>query len=149
MEQCEHCHVEALHRSVDCPFLQCPIDRATTCICVEVASSVTFRRIPYPDSLFINNSLGTPGGGGGGMDDKKRLTTQQQRSLRGWGVIDTSYKNWCPVLQCKESQGTRCNMIPPLLLRGTIVNRAYGRHKNQYIYLFLLTIFCPIYYGPP
>lgn len=30
-----------------------------------------------------------------------------------------------------------------------IVNRTYGTHKNLYIYLFLLTIFGPIYYGPP
>ena len=36
-----------------------------------------------------------------------------------------------------------------VVLRGTIVNRTYGTHKNLYIYLFLLTIFGPIYYGPP
>ena len=35
------------------------------------------------------------------------------------------------------------------LLRGVIVNRIYGTHKNLYIYLFLITIFGPIYYGPP
>ena len=35
------------------------------------------------------------------------------------------------------------------LLRGTIVNRTYGINKNLYIYLFLLTIFSPINYGPP
>ena len=35
------------------------------------------------------------------------------------------------------------------LLRGTIVNRTYGVHKKLHIYLFLLTIFGPIYYGPP
>ena len=33
------------------------------------------------------------------------------------------------------------------LLRGTIVNRTYGTHRNLYIYLFSLTIFGPIYYG--
>ena len=33
-----------------------------------------------------------------------------------------------------------------LILRGTIVNRTYGAHKKLYIYLFLLTIFGPIYY---
>ena len=32
---------------------------------------------------------------------------------------------------------------------GTIVDRTYGIHKNLYIYLFLLRIFGPIYYGPP
>ena len=36
-----------------------------------------------------------------------------------------------------------------LLLRGTIINRTYGSHKNLYIPLFLLTIFGPINYGPP
>ena len=35
------------------------------------------------------------------------------------------------------------------LLRGTIVNRAYGTHKNLYISVFLLTIFGPINFGPP
>ena len=36
-----------------------------------------------------------------------------------------------------------------LIARGGIVYRAYGTHKNLYIYLFLLTIFGPVYYGPP
>ena len=36
-----------------------------------------------------------------------------------------------------------------LILRGAIVNRTYARHKNLYIQLFLLTIFGPIYHGPP
>ena len=36
-----------------------------------------------------------------------------------------------------------------ILLRGTIVNRTYGIHKNLYIYPFLLTIFGPINYVPP
>ena len=35
------------------------------------------------------------------------------------------------------------------LLRGSIVNRTYGEHKNLYISLFLLAIFGPVYYGPP
>ena len=35
------------------------------------------------------------------------------------------------------------------LLRGAIVNRTYGIHKNLYILPFLLTIFDPINYGPP
>ena len=34
-----------------------------------------------------------------------------------------------------------------LLLRGAIVNRTYGIDKNPYVYLILLTIFGPIYYG--
>ena len=36
-----------------------------------------------------------------------------------------------------------------VLLRGAIVNRTYGTHKNLYISLFLQTIYDPIYYGPP
>ena len=36
-----------------------------------------------------------------------------------------------------------------LILRGTIVNRTYGTHKNLCIYLFLLTIFGSRCYGPP
>ena len=37
------------------------------------------------------------------------------------------------------------------LLRGTMVNinRTYGTQKHLHVYLFLLTIFGPIYYGPP
>ena len=35
------------------------------------------------------------------------------------------------------------------LLRGNVLNRTYGRDKNLYISLFLLTMFGPIYYGPP
>ena len=35
-----------------------------------------------------------------------------------------------------------------LLLRGTLVNRTYGTHKNLYISLFLRTLFGPIYYSP-
>ena len=38
---------------------------------------------------------------------------------------------------------------PPLLLRGTIVNRTYVTHKNLYIRAFVLTIFSPINYVPP
>ena len=33
-------------------------------------------------------------------------------------------------------------------VRGAIANRTSGSHKNLYISLFLLTIFCPIYYIP-
>ena len=40
-------------------------------------------------------------------------------------------------------------VVALLVLRGTIVNRTYGLHKNLYIYLFLLKIFGPLYYGPP
>ena len=35
------------------------------------------------------------------------------------------------------------------LSRGTIVNSTYGTHNHIYMYLFLLTIFGLIYYGPP
>ena len=36
-----------------------------------------------------------------------------------------------------------------LCIRGTMLNKTYGTHKNLYVSLFLLTIFGPIYYGPP
>ena len=36
-----------------------------------------------------------------------------------------------------------------LLIRGTIVNRTYGAHKNLHISLFFVTVFGSIYYGPP
>ena len=36
-----------------------------------------------------------------------------------------------------------------LIIRGTILKRTYGTHKILYKYQFLLTIFGPIYYGPP
>ena len=36
-----------------------------------------------------------------------------------------------------------------ILLRGAILKRTYGTYKNLYISLFFLTIFGPIYYGPP
>ena len=35
------------------------------------------------------------------------------------------------------------------LLRGAIVNRTHDIHKNLYNTLLLLSIFGPIYYGPP
>ena len=40
----------------------------------------------------------------------------------------------------------RCWWAP---LRGTILNRTYGEHKNLYVSLFVPTMFGPIYYGPP
>ena len=39
-------------------------------------------------------------------------------------------------------------MFLRMVLRGAIVSRTYVIHKNLYIYLILLTIFGPIYYGP-
>ena len=36
-----------------------------------------------------------------------------------------------------------------VLLRGTIVNRTYGLHKDLYIYLFLLIIFWSYLLWPP
>ena len=42
-----------------------------------------------------------------------------------------------------------CPFRPVLLVRGTMVNRTYGTHRNLHISIFLLTIFGPIYYGPP
>ena len=39
--------------------------------------------------------------------------------------------------------------IVVLTVVGAILNRTYGINKNLYIYLFLLTMFGSIYYGPP
>ena len=61
---------------------------------------------------------------------------------------------------CRSGSGRRSSPAPTkqfrsrilceqTLLRGTTVNSTYGTHKNLFIYLFLLTIFGPIYYGPP
>ena len=36
-----------------------------------------------------------------------------------------------------------------VLLRGALVNRTYGVHKNPYISPFLPTIFGPVNYAPP
>ena len=55
-------------------------------------------------------------------------------------------------LNFDEILGLGCfSSIPYLIfyLRGAIVSRTYGAHKNPYIYLFLLTKFGPIYNGPP
>ena len=38
---------------------------------------------------------------------------------------------------------------PDDLSRGTTINRTYGTHKKLSIFLFLLTVFGPINYGPP
>ena len=61
-----------------------------------------------------------------------------------------------PRLRGEERSGLflgpcRCNIAVcrDRLLRGTIVNRTCGVHKNLYIWPFLLTIFGPINYGPP
>ena len=51
------------------------------------------------------------------------------------------------VTWCKP--GTVVVVVVVVVLRGTIVNRTYGIHKNLYIKPFLLAIFGPINYGPP
>ena len=52
-------------------------------------------------------------------------------------------RGWC---HDKNLRGSRTYRI---YLRGTLVNRTYGGHKNLYIHLFLPTIFGHIYYRPP
>ena len=44
---------------------------------------------------------------------------------------------------------TRLHPARLVILRGTLVNRAYGGDKNLYVDSFLLTIFGPIYFRPP
>ena len=53
------------------------------------------------------------------------------------------------VVNPRLSALAECSYHTVELLRGTIVNRTYGIHKNLYIEAFLLTIFGPINYGPP
>ena len=68
-------------------------------------------------------------------------------------VKDSSESSiFSPLVHFQESM----HLIPGIninstgtVLRGTIVNRTYDTHKKLYISLFLLTIFGPIYYGPP
>ena len=48
-----------------------------------------------------------------------------------------------------RGRGTRVQYLIFVLLRGTIVNRTHGTHKNLYIEPFLLTIFGPVNYDPP
>ena len=50
---------------------------------------------------------------------------------------------------CVPVPGTGINGVPGIVLQGTIVNRTYGTLKNLCISVFLLSIFGPIYYGPP
>ena len=55
-------------------------------------------------------------------------------------------------LLARQSHGKHTCMLPVCdtnLLRGTIVNRTYGLHKNLHICPFLLTRFGPINYAPP
>ena len=65
---------------------------------------------------------------------------------------------WYQVLDCflptRCIFGTACFMTTGFqgseLLRGAILNRTYSStHKNLCIYLYFLTIFGPVYYGPP
>ena len=41
------------------------------------------------------------------------------------------------------------HLLVTYLLRRAIVNRTNGKHKHLCIYLFLLTVFGPIYYDVP
>ena len=58
-----------------------------------------------------------------------------------WEIVQGSVHT---VVQIDPNQGT-CATV----LRGTILNRTYGTYKILCISLFLLTMFGPIYYGPP
>ena len=57
----------------------------------------------------------------------------------------------CDTNLTQSPPGTRYSSAGSLYitLRRTVVNRTYGTHKNLCIYLFLLTKFGPINYGPP
>ena len=66
-------------------------------------------------------------------------------------MYDRSYLLSPPVILVQGIYITKAVMLYVLhqYLRGAIVNRTYGTNKNLYTSLFLLTIFGPIYYGPP
>ena len=66
------------------------------------------------------------------------------------GPLSVSQAGVCQV-EVVFSMGCDDKMKSCLLvvLRGTIVNRTCGIHKNLCIRLFLRTIFGPINYGPP
>ena len=66
-------------------------------------------------------------------------------------VFDISYIKMSDFFVYIESNAF-CPPSPGIvssLLRGTIVNRTCGTHKNLYIHKFLPTIFGPVNYGPP
>ena len=73
--------------------------------------------------------------------ESERRQLSVRRAVRG--------HNKKSIMPRAEHSSTNEYRYHTLLLRGTIVNRTYCRHKNLYISLFLLTIFGPINYGPP
>ena len=86
-------------------------------------------------------------------------SSRGQHTTRSWigPTFHTSYDVFCVNILFASLMGiiTRpwreTYHVPAvfLLLRGAIVNRTYGTHKNVCISLFLPTIFGPIYYGSP
>ena len=97
------------------------------------------------------------GGGGGGGGDCGRTGSASDRGSSGDGSEGGggdggrgAFQRTCSSLTLKDAGGvsTREQPVQPLL-REAIVNRTYGRRANPYIHLFLISIFGPIYYGPP
>ena len=56
---------------------------------------------------------------------------------------------YCSIYPPPHTLGFGFVLLGDRILRGTIVNRTSGMHKTLHIKPFLLTIFCPINYGPP
>ena len=71
---------------------------------------------------------------------------------RGWFSVRLGSVRFDSVRFGCSSRSLSCPPTPSYrvpLLRGAIVNRTYGAHKKLYFCLYLLTVFGPIYYGPP
>ena len=104
------------------------------------------------------------------LDGEGRSSAKANRSVTGGAFYDLASQGLTPLVGGRGSMGLSSNSVqgsragssaPPVrirglitsrngtLLRGTIVYRTYATHKNQYTYLFLLTVLDPTYYGPP
>ena len=57
--------------------------------------------------------------------------------------METRTTNWHAVFSFRLSVALGAYIF---LVRGIILNKIYGTHESLYISLFLLTIFCPIFY---
>ena len=68
-------------------------------------------------------------------------------ALPSWGQSTQFLSSLSPKRACGSKRVNTWYSI--IQLRRGVLNRTYGKHKNLYISLFLVTIFGPIYYGPP
>ena len=89
----------------------------------------TAEQVAMEEFAALERKLGSAGGGGDPRGPEERSVSSSRNP---------------------RSSAAAASARPKVrLLRGTIVNRTYGTHKNLYIYPCLLPLFGPIYYGPP